>query len=231
VIGWTWSSPVLDRLKRLSVKIGLAKTIASNRRLLRLSSKVVQDKYVPSVKGRIPTIFDYAQNPIDIDVPCYSPDAYEEERHHLTDGLGNPIKERKIAENAWKTFREKRRKVLKMMDEEWDLLMAHFYLPDIIQHVSWYRNEQIQRLYEEIDETACVINKRLGEDIFTLFMSDHGQEKGLHTPNAFYSCNQKIGLHNPRMTDFADVIRKKLGAPSRDDVSRVKKRLQELGYF
>ena len=229
VVGWTWTNPILDRLKRWGVKTGLAKIIVRNRGLSRLSARV--EKYTPNVKGRIPTIFDYARKPIDMDVPCYSPDAYEEERHDLTNGLGNPIEERQIADKAWKTFVEKRAKAFRILSQDWDLFMVHFYLPDIIQHLLWYREEEIKKVYREMDKTAHDIREDLGEKPFIFFISDHGQERGQHNPNAFYSCNHRVGLHNPKMTDFADIIRQKLGAPSRSEIDEVKKRLRELGYI
>jgi len=232
VIGWTWSNPILDKLKEWSVKIGLGAIAARSRGLLRLLSKMTyESKYVPNIRGRIPTIFDYARNPVDVDVPCYSHDAYEEERRELTYGLGNPIVERKVAKSAWKAFKEKRERVLDALSDDWDLFMVHFYLPDIIQHLRWYREEEIEELYREMDSTAHVIKETLGERTFTLFISDHGQGRGLHNPNAFYSCNHRVDLHNPKMTDFADIVRQKLGAPSKDEIDEVKKRLRELGYI
>lgn len=232
VVGWTWENPILDKLKTWSVKIGLGTIIARSRYLIRLTSKImIEHKHIPNIKGQIPTIFDYAQHPVDIDVPCYSRDAYEGERHAVTYGLGNPIVEKQVAEKAWMAFREKREMVLEALGNNWDLFMVHFYLPDIVQHLLWYREDEIERLYREMDTTAHVIEKSVGENAFVLFISDHGQEKGLHTPNAFYSCNERVGLHNPKITDFADIVRKKLGVPSKGEIEKVKKRLQELGYI
>ncbi len=231
VVGWKWENPILDRLKTLGVKFGLGRMIVTSKHLRRPAMKIIKDKYVPNIKGKIPTIFDYAQRPVDIDVPCYSQDAYEEERRALTYGLGNPIVERQVADKAWKEFRDKKERVLEALRNDWDLFMAHFYLPDVIQHLLWYREDEIERLYREMDITAHDIGNRVGENGFVLFVSDHGAERGLHNPNAFYSCNQRIGLHNPQITDFANIIRQKLGVPSKTEIEQVRKRLQDLGYL
>lgn len=232
VIGWTWSNPILDALKIWSIKLGLGRIFTRSKGLIRFVSRMTyENKYVPNIKGRVPTFFDYARNPVDIDVPCYSVDAYEEERRELTYGLGNPTVERKVVEKAWRTFKKKKEKVFDALKGDWDLLMVHFYLPDIVQHLLWYREEEIEKLYAEMDNTAKAIKKIVGESTFTLFISDHGQEKGLHTPNAFYSCNEKVDLLNPKITDFSDIVRRKLGAPSRREIEKVKGRLLELGYF
>lgn len=231
VVGWTWENPILDKLKTLSLKSGLGKMVAASKHLGWLPRKLIKNKYVPNVKGKIPTIFDHARHPVDIDVPCYSPDAYEEIRHATTYGLGNPIAEKQVAEKVWKVFREKRERVLEALGKDWDLFMVHFYLPDIIQHLLWYREDEIERLYREMDITAHDIGKKVGENGFILFVSDHGAERGMHSPNAFYSFNQRVGLHNPKITDFADIIRQKLGVPSKSEIEQVRKRLQDLGYI
>ena len=231
IVGWKWENSTLDRLKALSVKSGLGKIILKNKHLKWIPRKIIKNKYIPSLKGKMLTIFDYAQHPVDIDVPCYSPDAYDEIRHALASGLGNPIIEKDVAEKTWKNFREKKERVLKALNSDWDLFMVHFFLPDIIQHLFWYREDVIERLYREMDITAHDIKNRMGENGFVFFVSDHGAERGRHSPYAFYSFNQKVGLHNPKITDFINVIRQKLGVPSKSEIGQVKKRLQDLGYL
>jgi len=86
VIGWKWKNPVLDKLKRKAVKIGLNKiTFDRSMFLTQLVRKRIKGD-VPNIKGRIPTIFDYSRSPVDINVPCYSEDAYEEQRHEIAYG-------------------------------------------------------------------------------------------------------------------------------------------------
>ena len=96
VIGWKWKNPVLDKLKRKAVKTGLNKIPFDRSMFLtQLVRKRIKGD-VPNIKGRIPTIFDYSRSPVDINVPCYSEDAYEEQRHEIAYGLGNPIVEKQI---------------------------------------------------------------------------------------------------------------------------------------
>lgn len=44
--------------------------------------------------------------------------------------------------------------------------------------------------------------------MMALIVSDHEQENGLHTNYGFYSCNKKLGLHTPKISDFKDIIEK-----------------------
>ena len=235
VLGWKWENPILDSPKIWGVRERLDRIIMRSKFLTQLVMKVIdrsiiKAKYVPNIKGQIPTIFDYAQHPVDIDVPCYSQDAYEQQRREVIYALGNPIAEKRISDKAWRAFREKRERVLDALSNSWDLFMVHFYLPDTVQHLLWYRENEIERLYREMNNTALIIKKSVGENTFILFISDHGQKRGLHTSNAFYSCNQRLNLYKPRITDFAGIIQQKLGAPSRSDIDKIKKRLQDLGY-
>lgn len=58
-----------------------------------------------------------------------------------------------------------------------------------------------------------------------------GYEKYVMKGVESYSCNQRLNLHEPRITDFADIIREKLGVPSKNEVEKVKERLRKLGYI
>ena len=231
VVGWKWENPILNGIKGLGVKIGFGKIIGKSRFLNSRVSKITENKRVPNIKGKISTIFDYAQYPIDIDVPCYSEDTYQEQRHDVTYAIGDPIAEKKVAEKAWKLFQEKKTRVLNKLNDEWDLFMVHFYMPDVIQHLLWYRDTEIEKLYKEIDDTARLIQSNVEKSTLLLFTSDHGQKKGLHTPNAFYSSNQPLNLNEPKITDFAGIIRERLGGPSQKEFDTVRNRLKELGYI
>lgn len=212
IIGWKMKNPFLDKMQIWSIKIGLNRIIDRSQILTQLGRRWAEGN-VPIIRGRIPTIFDYAQRPVDIDVPCYSEDVYEESRREIYYGVGKPITAKLIAEKSWRAFWEKKERVLDALSKNWDLFMVHFFLPDIIQHILWYRKNEIERLYREMDNVACNIKKRVGKNTFTLFVSDHGQKKGLHTPYGFYSCNRRLKLHEPKVTDFADIIKRELGHP------------------
>ena len=210
IIGWKMENPFLQKFQIWSIKTGFNRIIDRSKILTQLGRRWANGG-VPNIMGKIPTIFDYAQRPVDIDVPCYSEDAYEEQRREIYYGVANPIIAKLVAEKAWRAFREKKERVLDALNKNWDLFMVHFFLPDIIQHILWYRKNEIERLYREMDNVACIIKKSVGKNTFILFISDHGQKRGLHTPYGFYSCNRRLNLHEPKVTDFADVIKRELG--------------------
>jgi hypothetical protein len=63
--------------------------------------------------------------------------------------------------------------------------------------------------------------------------SEHSKY-GEHSNYGFYSFNEKIGLRNPKMTDFFPIILKKLSIEFYDDKrdrEKVLEHLKKLGYF
>ena len=222
VVGWKLKNPFLNKLQAWSIKTGFHRTIIDRSILLTQLGRKLTKGSVPNVRGRIPTIFDCAQHPKDIDVPCYSEDAYEDQRREIYHAVGKPIIAKWIAEKAWRTFEKKKEMVLDALNSSWDLFMVHFFLPDIIQHTMWYREKEIERLYREMDEVACVIKKVVGENTFTLFVSDHGQKRGQHTPYGFYSCSRRMYLRKPKITDFAEIIKLELTYPHKSEIEQVK---------
>ncbi len=237
VIGLRWGNRLLNAVKNFVVKVGLAGLLDKSAFIQDKLHKMFagQEMSFPIIKGKVPTIFDYASNPIHISVPCYSEQdmpVYEELRREVAQALGNPLAEKRVLEKSRKVFEDKRRKCLRELEKDWDLFMVHFLYPDVFQHLRWYREDEVRGLYEELDETTRMFKERVDEeDTLVLVVSDHGHKRGLHTPHGFYSSNKRLGLHEPKITDFADIIKQELGVPSEEEIEQVKRRLEEWGYF
>jgi len=230
VIGWKWDNSILDKIKVFGTKIGLDKIIHNSLYLTKLMSNVTT-KQTPNIKGKIPTIFDYAQNPVDIDVPCYSEDAYKDIRQKVTMSLGNPILAKNVIEEESEKFVNKIERIFNLLNTNWDLFMAHIYYPDVLQHLQFYNKNSVIEMYKKMDDTAYQIKKTINKDTFILFISDHGQNKGIHNKNAFYSCNYELDLQQPKITDFFDIILNKMGIPSKEDFEKIQKKLKDWGYI
>lgn len=236
VVGFNWKE--MDKLKRLSCLLQLNKIVERSSFLSKKMARIhpfLNPTYkgsFPIIRGNLPTIFDYAEKPVDVSVPCYSNmSKYEAMRPLLTQVIGNPVAEKKALKRIWEVFREKNKECLTKLTRDWDLFMVHFWLADFVQHLRWYREEEIKELYLELEETTRLFKERINEEeTLILIISDHGQKKGLHTPYGFYSCNKRLNLKEPKITDFADIIRENLGVPTRQEVRKIKERLKELGY-
>jgi predicted AlkP superfamily pyrophosphatase or phosphodiesterase len=93
-------------------------------------------------------------------------------------------------------------------DGSFAFLMSHFHKSDFMQHLYGFSEEKERELYEEFEDLAEKILEYTSEDDLVIFCSDHGLEDGGHRREAFYSANHELGLDNPHITDFRDILNK-----------------------
>ena len=174
------------------------------------------------------TIFDDIDSTVAISIPSFNEDAINKElRRLVVEGRKSELKKR-----AHEAFIGRKKRFLNALNKEPSLLMVHFFLLDLIQHIFPYDNEYIKKTYERIDSFIGEVKEKLSADeVFLLIVSDHGLLEGYHTPYGFYSCNETLKLKDPKITDFADIIRKKLGVHSEQDTKKIREKLRRLGYI
>lgn len=232
-----WKSGLIDKLRNWSLNTGLShKMIGKN--LIRLGRFLeflgLETKLYDKSDLDASTIFDYVDKTIVISVPSYNEDSVDQlinrkEMEALRSGNRKLMKE--TVDLAWKTFEENKEKVLHALTQDWSLFMVHFFVLDPLQHLFWNDNESVDKAYAKLDETVKLIEEKLmNVEHLLLIVSDHGHKRGMHTPYGFCSCNKKLKLKNPKITDFAEVIRSQLGLPTREEEMKVYKHLKSLGY-
>lgn len=174
------------------------------------------------------TIFDDIDSTVAISIPSFNEDAINKElRRLVVEGRKSELKKR-----AHEAFIGRKKRFLNALNQKPSLLMVHFFLLDLIQHIFPYDTEYIKKTYERIDSFIGEVKERLcANEVFLLVVSDHGLLEGYHTPYGFYSCNEPLKLKNPKITDFADIIRKKLGVQSEQDTEKIRENLRRLGYI
>lgn len=234
---YKWKNPLLNMLKNKTLRIRLShqridKTFDSIGSLFEnLGFKTEQYNRADLVTS---TIFDYVDKHVAISIPSYNEDPINEAlRKRIAKALkaGKRKLAKEVEDVAWRAFRERREKVMSSLNRDWKLLMVHFFVLDILQHLFWYSKEYLTEMYAEMDKTVkLILDKMPYDDLLLLIVSDHGQKRGVHTSYGYYSSNKKLGLNHPKITDFADIIRSHLGLPSREDEKRVWKHLKSLGY-
>jgi len=84
--------------------------------------------------------------------------------------------------------------------------MAHLYITDILGHLYW-GTERLAVLYEEMDLLTRRVKERLKPRDVVLIISDHGMGRLGHTKYGFYSLNIRLGLREPSITDFFNIIK------------------------
>jgi predicted AlkP superfamily pyrophosphatase or phosphodiesterase len=184
-------------LRRMSLKVGLFTSPVDKRDL------------------QAKTIFDYAKKPVAISIPAYNeweaihklrleyPFVKIIEKH-------DEVKAAECIELNWRIFQEKLEQTSRKLEEgSWDLLMVHFLILDTIGHLYWNRPGKVEDAHRFMDVSIGRLLSKV-EDQIVLIVSDHGMKNGVHTEYGFYSSNVKVGLVNPKITDFHDIILKEL---------------------
>ena len=64
--------------------------------------------------------------------------------------------------------------------------------------------------YMKFNEFVGKLKEKLSDDTLVFIISDHGQKNGLHTNYGFYSSNIKLGVKNPKISDFKEILEKKI---------------------
>ena len=180
-----------------------------------LSMKAGLGRYPSRADIKATTMFD---NPNIKSIPLHIP-VYDEShtvddhcnpRNNVIGALGNPELKKEFDTKLTQEFNDKTQELYTLLETDWDLLMQYFYVLDGIQHVFYTNTLKIMNYYMKFNTFVGNLKKRLPKDTLVLIISDHGQRDGLHTDYGFYSCNAKLNLKNPDISDFKDIIETKL---------------------
>ena len=88
--------------------------------------------------------------------------------------------------------------------------MMYWFCLDGVQHAFFRNKLKIMDFYILFNEFVGKLRSKLSDDVLLLIISDHGQEKGIHTDYGFYSSNIKIDMKKDNIIDFKSIIEKKL---------------------
>lgn len=157
----------------------------------------------------VDTWFDQIPNSKAVNVPAYSKNTYMSRAFNAyRQGWGDePAIRDARAEHS-----HRKEELFEAMSEDYDLVMGHFHIIDILQHIHIGKEgkEKLRGEYENIDNLTREIKERAEEEGFdrVIFMSDHGlpaQRK--HNKQAFYSSTDEMfGDRVPHISDFYDKV-------------------------
>ena len=108
-------------------------------------------------------------------------------------------------------FLKIKNQAFKKIKEAWNLFMLWTKLLDTYGELLIENKNELLKVYRACDCFVREIKKRF-DDAFILIVSDHGIEKledtkfGKHSTHGFYSSNISLGLNNPFITDFYELI-------------------------
>lgn len=194
------------------------------------------------------TIFDYAEDSIAINIPSYN--KQRNPKFGTKDKIEGKISDEEYWDDIWECFDKTKRDLLDNLDK--DLVMAWFWAPDRAGHVWRPDIEKMRKTYQILDEFAGEVRENFDGQVFVI--ADHGMETlgkfGDHSNYGYYSSNRELGLKNPKITDFYNIIEDVIQGefdPQKyekgqieergkeefkgNDEKEIKKRLKDLGYF
>lgn len=157
------------------------------------------------------TIFQYAKNPVVIDVPAYNETADTRERYSQAMEKGFVNYENEI----WKIHKERVSKIFDKIDSDWDLFMIWIDLADQMGHL-WMEkdNTKMAKAYLDCELLAQKISEYIGEEATLMIVSDHGMTtvEGIpaHSSHAFYSFNRDVKWKPKSILDYAEFVKRYL---------------------
>jgi len=128
----------------------------------------------------------------------------------------HPDHERFLWEFAFSLYVGQRELLLQVLEESWNLLMAHFWSADYLGHAFFLTNpSKLGGLYEDMDCLVGRVRKKC-PDAIVMVVSDHGMapeprtfdDLADHSREGFYSLSRPLNLGVSRFMDFKGVIEK-----------------------
>jgi len=152
------------------------------------------------------TLFDTVKPSIGIDIPILHKDVDIKYAGLIDAILGK--NRAKYLSFLVQDYKNVRNQLLKALNREYRLVMAHFSITDLYGHIYCKELDRIVQLYWMMDKMVYDVTRKLRQSRdLLLILSDHGiNTRYGHTPYGFYSVNHKLGLRNPHITTFYNII-------------------------
>jgi len=210
-----WQSDFLERLRATSiVRLGLLRI---GKILKKLGFKRGFHTQKHFRKKGIRTLFDIVDNSIALNVPSYQEWTTKELMILFHDAMEGSSRRDEFEGRLWDFYEREVAECLRHIEQhDWKLIMAHFKFTDYFGHMFGGNPTKMWEIYTVADNLVAEIKTKIdGDKTLLLVMSDHGirpiGKYGDHSDHGFYSLNQKMGLNNPKITDFFPIILKLLG--------------------
>lgn len=162
---------------------------------------------------KAPTMFDNTfLKTAHFHIPVYDKDPFPEYRKRIVDVIMKQVPASEFTAACKKSFYDRAEELIHYLKEnkDWDLVMMYWFCLDAVQHAFFNSKLKIMDFYLMFNEFVGNLNSKLPSDVLLFILSDHGQKKGIHTDHGFYSCNKKLGLKNPKIIDFKEILEKSL---------------------
>lgn len=107
-------------------------------------------------------------------------------------------------------YGKRKRQILRVTEklQNVDVVFAYMVYPDALQHYLFTRPSEIKKHYLDLDNYVSLLKNTVKNFRRFIIVSDHGFsfETESHSKHGFYSSNVDLGLVNPKITDFFDLV-------------------------
>jgi len=159
-----------------------------------------------TARVKVKTIFDYIPNSKPLWIPSLNPHPkyWGYASWLLIQSWKSEEFKRRYIEYTLELFKEQREEFLKELRKGYNLIFAHFNLIDALMHRI---GDAVFKYYFLLAKFVDEVKSIISEDDYLIILSDHGHTGTEHDENnAFYSCNHRLGLKNPKVTDFMGIF-------------------------
>jgi len=215
-----WRSPLIDKLRQLSIKMKLDRIKGKGKifEFLGFEHRSFYEEMIAEFRSRqTKTLFDIIPNAKALSVPPYKTWISRETQLLFGQAIEKEEKRGVFEEHIWNIFEQKRDKCIRIIQEgNWNLFMAHFMFADLLGHIYAGNSTKMFGVYAKAEQLVEDVRSVIADETLLLVVSDHGMKafgKGMygdHTDHGFYSSNAELNLVNPKITDFFDLIVKTL---------------------
>lgn len=157
---------------------------------------------------KVPTLFDQISSSISVSVPVLNVDV-DVKYVGIIEAIIDPRKRFHYVNFLMSDFEQDKEQLFEVLNR-YELVMVHFQLSDLYGHIFCRNMKKIVDLYCMLDSFVGEVLQLVDSKCWVLVVADHGIDKDFgHTNYGFYSSNISLGLENPDITVFYDLIMEK----------------------
>ena len=155
---------------------------------------------------KVGTVFSDTPNSKAISVPSYNEDSENFQiRKELVYALEGKVDKKYLAEKICDLDKQRIDEVITSIPN-YDLIFAHLFSLDIIQHIYSRDMNTIKLYYQRMGQLVESVKNQMKNTDVCLIISDHGQKKGRHTDYGFYSLNTEVKRRIDSILQFRELI-------------------------